>query len=206
MTISGTTYTHLLLFFLLAAPTMAEFKSPMIQSGNHSSPTSYPIEYTFFLESWRYPLEYTILFVNWYPKYHSETDPSSRLKQLSHIYFDLSIVYLFLLGCWIYSSLKINTQFRRIHFLMAGLIVIKAITLICAGVEKHYERITESDYVSDQLNNVRHIIISVRLLLVIQLIETGWAHVKPILQVFDKIVLMILIPLQILSNVALVQI
>ncbi|KAL4582136.1 hypothetical protein LXL04_006677 [Taraxacum kok-saghyz] len=71
-------------------------------------------------------------------------------------------------------------------------------------MERHYEWITGSDYGSDQLYkyNVRQIIVSIRLLFVIHLIENGWAHVKPILQVFDKIVLMILIPMHVLSNVA----
>ncbi|CAH1421226.1 unnamed protein product [Lactuca virosa] len=54
--------------------------------------------------------------------------------QLSSVYFEFSIVYLSFLVHWILVCFKVKPTFRRIHLLMAGLILVKALNLIYAAV------------------------------------------------------------------------
>ncbi|CAI0426732.1 unnamed protein product [Linum tenue] len=153
-----------------------DLSPPPLSSFNQSYPIPHPNEYSLF-------------FANCAPEtkvsMHVRTDVynvdgdgskdflSAGQTQLPSLYTVCSIAYLVFMGFWIYLCLTNKRSVHRIHLLMAGLLLMKALNLICAAEDKHYV-----------------------------LIGTGWSFLKPFLQEKEKKVLMIVIPLQVLANVA----
>ncbi|KAI3500315.1 hypothetical protein L1887_36134 [Cichorium endivia] len=84
---------------------------------------------------------------------------------------------------------------------MAGLIVMKGISLIYASEERYYEKVTGSRVLPDLLIYVQQCISSLRLFIVILLIVYGWPLVKPCLQLIDDTVFSITIPVRILAEI-----
>uniref|UniRef100_A0A5B7AQE0 GOST seven transmembrane domain-containing protein n=2 Tax=Davidia involucrata TaxID=16924 RepID=A0A5B7AQE0_DAVIN len=124
------------------------------------------------------------------------------LTQLPTIFFLFSIIYFAFIGIWIYICYKNKRSVHRIHLLMAGLLLIKALNLICAAEDKHYVKVSGTPHGWDVLFYIFQFIRVVLLFTVIILIGTGWSFLKPFLQEKEKKVLMIVIPLQVLANVA----
>ncbi|KAI5435226.1 Protein CANDIDATE G-PROTEIN COUPLED REPTOR 7 [Lathyrus oleraceus] len=89
-----------------------------------------------------------------------------------------------------------------IHLLMAVLLLMKALNLICAAEDKHYVKVTGLPHGWDVLFYIFQFIRVVVLFTVIVLIGTGWSFLKPFLQDREKKVSMIVIPLQVLANLA----
>jgi hypothetical protein len=85
---------------------------------------------------------------------------------------------------------------------MAALLLMKALNLICAAEDKHYVKITGTPHGWDVLFYIFQFIRVVLLFTVIVLIGTGWSFLKPFLQEREKKVLMVVIPLQVLANLA----
>ncbi|KAL6998289.1 Protein CANDIDATE G-PROTEIN COUPLED REPTOR 7 [Sarracenia purpurea var. burkii] len=127
---------------------------------------------------------------------------SAGLTHLPSIFFVFSLAYLGFLGVWIYICYTNKRSVHRIHLLMAGLLLMKALNLICAAEDKHYVKVTGTPHGWDVLFYIFQFIRVVLLFTVIVLIGTGWSFLKPFLQEKEKKVLMIVIPLQVLANVA----
>lgn len=127
---------------------------------------------------------------------------SAGLTQLPSLYFIFSLIYLTFLGFWTMTCVQNKRSVHRIHLLMAGLLVMKALNLICAAEDKHYVKVTGTPHGWDVLFYIFQFIRVVLLFTVIILIGTGWSFLKPFLQEKEKKVLMIVIPLQVLANIA----
>lgn len=127
---------------------------------------------------------------------------SAGLTQLPSLFFFFSVMYVAFLGLWIYVCCTNKRSVHRIHLLMAGLLLMKALNLICAAEDKHFVKVTGTPHGWDVLFYIFQFIRVVLLFTVIVLIGTGWSFLKPFLQEKEKKVLMIVIPLQVLANVA----
>lgn len=163
------------------------------------------------------PNEYSLFFANCQPEtavtmgvrteiynldgYDKDYLPAGQ-TQLPFLYFLFSIAYFVFLGVWVYVSAKNKLSVHRIHWLMAGLILMKALNLICAAEDKHYVKVTGTPHGWDVLFYIFQFIRVTLLFTVIVLIGTGWSFLKPFLQEREKKVLMIVIPLQVIANVA----
>ncbi|XP_052173983.1 protein CANDIDATE G-PROTEIN COUPLED RECEPTOR 7-like [Diospyros lotus] len=179
-----------------------------------------PPPHTSFNQSYpiRVPNEYSLFFANCAPDsqvtmdvhtelYNLDADSSKDFlsagqTQLPTIFFLFSIGYFAFLGFWIYICLTNRRSVHRIHLLMAVLLLMKALNLICAAEDKHYVKVTGTPHGWDILFYMFQFIRVVLLFTVIVLIGTGWSFLKPFLQEKEKKVLMIVIPLQVLANVA----
>uniref|UniRef100_A0A5B7APK5 Uncharacterized protein n=1 Tax=Davidia involucrata TaxID=16924 RepID=A0A5B7APK5_DAVIN len=164
------------------------------------------------------PNEYSLFFANCAPESQVTMDVRTEvfnfdaggvkdylpagLTQLPTIFFLFSIIYFAFIGIWIYICYKNKRSVHRIHLLMAGLLLIKALNLICAAEDKHYVKVSGTPHGWDVLFYIFQFIRVVLLFTVIILIGTGWSFLKPFLQEKEKKVLMIVIPLQVLANVA----
>ncbi|KAE8099478.1 hypothetical protein FH972_017458 [Carpinus fangiana] len=164
------------------------------------------------------PNEYSLFFANCAPEssvsmtvrtevYNVDSDGSkdylsAGLTQLPSLFFLFSITYFGFLGFWIYLCYTNKRVVHRIHLLMAALLLMKALNLICAAEDKHYVKVTGTPHGWDVLFYIFQFIRVVLLFTVIVLIGTGWSFLKPFLQEKEKKVLMIVIPLQVLANVA----
>ncbi|KAJ0028892.1 hypothetical protein Pint_35511 [Pistacia integerrima] len=164
------------------------------------------------------PNEYSLFFANCAPEtqvtmnvrteiYNLDRDGSrdylsAGLTQLPSLFFFFSFLYVAFVGIWIYVCVTNKRSVHRIHLLMAGLLLMKALNLICAGEDKHFVKVSGTPHGWDVLFYIFQFLRVVLLFTVIVLIGTGWSFLKPFLQEREKKVLMIVIPLQVLANVA----
>ncbi|GAB2272438.1 Protein CANDIDATE G-PROTEIN COUPLED REPTOR 7 [Dionaea muscipula] len=164
------------------------------------------------------PNEYSIFFTNCYGDtsvtmsvrtelFNLDRDGSrdylpAGQTQLPALYFAFSLSYFVFLAYWIRTSISNRKSVHQIHFLMAGLLLMKALNLLCAAEDKHYVKVTGTPHGWDVLFYLFQFIRVVLLFTVIVLVGTGWSFLKPFLQEREKKVLMIVIPLQVLANVA----
>lgn len=164
------------------------------------------------------PNEYSLFFANCAPESRVSMEVRTELfnldldgskdflsagqTQLPSLFFLFSLVYLAFVGFWIYNCHSNRRSVHRIHLLMAGLLLMKALNLICAAEDKHYIKVTGTPHGWDILFYIFQFLRVILLFTVIVLIGTGWSFLKPFLQEREKKVLMIVIPLQVLANLA----
>lgn len=121
---------------------------------------------------------------------------------LPRVYFLLSLVYFSLAGIWIYVLYKKRLTVFRIHYFMLAVVIMKALNLLCEAEDKSYIKKTGSAHGWDVLFYIFSFLKGITLFTLIVLIGTGWSFLKPFLQDKEKKVLMIVIPLQVIANIA----
>ncbi|XP_042476967.1 protein CANDIDATE G-PROTEIN COUPLED RECEPTOR 7-like [Macadamia integrifolia] len=174
------------------------------QSFNHSYPVTAPNEYSLYFANCAPESQVTMSVRT--EIYNTDNGVKDYLPagqtQLPMLYFLFSLAYFVFLGLWIHVSYTNKHSVHRIHLLMAGLLLSKALNLICAAEDKHYVKVTGTPHGWDVLFYIFQFLRVVLLFTVIVLIGTGWSFLKPFLQEKEKKVLMIVIPLQVLANLA----
>lgn len=164
------------------------------------------------------PDEYSLVFGNCQTEFEVSMDVHTEMYNLDagevkdflpagqtplpKLYFVLFIVYCWFTAAWCYICFKQRLALDRIHLIMAALLVFKSLKLVCAAEDKMFVRRTGTPHGWDVPFYVFGFFKGVMLFTVIILIGTGWSIVKPYLQEREKKVLMIVIPLQVLENVA----
>lgn len=123
---------------------------------------------------------------------------------LPALYQMLSILF-FLAGCfWVFILKKNGTeQVFRIHWVMASLVFLKSLSLFFHGV--NYTKIATNGIHEESwaiLYYVTHLLKGGLLFFTIVLIGSGWAFVKHVLSSNEKKVFMVVLPAQVISNVA----
>ncbi|KAE8695037.1 beta-carotene isomerase D27 [Hibiscus syriacus] len=121
---------------------------------------------------------------------------------LPRVYFLFALVYFILAGIWGYVLYIKRLTVFRIHFFMLAVVILKAVNLLCEAEDKSYIKRTGSAHGWDVLFYIFSFLKGVMLFTLIVLIGTGWSFLKPYLQDKEKKVLMIVIPLQVVANVA----
>ncbi|XAR71587.1 hypothetical protein NMG60_11017929 [Bertholletia excelsa] len=121
---------------------------------------------------------------------------------LPWIYFLFFLIYASLAGIWIYILYSKRLSVFAIHFFMLAVIVLKALNLLCESEDKSYIKRTGTAHGWDVLFYIFSFLKGITLFTLIVLIGTGWSFLKPYLQDKEKKVLMIVIPLQVVANVA----
>ncbi|KAF8397570.1 hypothetical protein HHK36_016490 [Tetracentron sinense] len=184
--------------------TFRDLSPPPQTSFNNSYPVSVPNEYSLFFANCAPESQVTMAVLT--ETYNLENGVKDFLPagqtQLPALFFLFSLSYFAFLGFWIYICHTNKLSLHRIHLLMAGLILMKALNLICAAEDKHYVKVTGTPHGWDVLFYIFQSLRVVLLFTVIVLIGTGWSFLKPFLQEKEKKVLMIVIPLQVTANVA----
>ncbi|OVA18238.1 Transmembrane receptor [Macleaya cordata] len=184
--------------------TFKELSPPQNNFFNHSYPVTVPNEYSLFFSNCVPECQVTMNVRT--EIYNLDSGVKDFLPagqtQLPMLYFLFSLAYFVFLVVWIYICITNKLSLHRIHLLMAGLILMKALNLICAAEDKHYVKITGTPHGWDVLFYIFQFLRVTLLFTVIVLIGTGWSFLKPFLQEREKKVLMIVIPLQVLANLA----
>ncbi|KAG8376475.1 hypothetical protein BUALT_Bualt09G0067400 [Buddleja alternifolia] len=192
-------YIHLLFTFRDLSP-------PPHSSFNHSYPVTSPNEYSLFFANCApestVSMDVRTELYNLDGRGRVKDFLSAGLTQLPSLYFCFSVLYFAFFALWIYVGLKNKTSVHKIHLLMGVLVIVKALNLLFAAEDKHYVKVTGTPHGWDVLFYLFQFIRVVLLFTVIILIGTGWSFLKPFLQEKEKKVLMIVIPLQVLANVA----
>lgn len=122
---------------------------------------------------------------------------------LPALYFMMSILFM-LSGCfWVFIIAKSKHPVFKIHYLMAVLVYLKSLSLLFHAINYHFIQ-TKGEHVATWaiLYYITHLLKGSVLFITIVLIGTGWTFIKHLLSEKDKKIFMIVIPLQVLANVA----
>lgn len=167
------------------------------------------------------PSDYSLFFANCVPEtrvsmkvraeiYHNLDPNGSNSKdyllagstQLPGLYLVFSLCYLSFLCFWFCFCWNNKQIAKRIHLLMTVLLLVKSLTLICAAVYKHYVKVTGTAHGWNIVFYIFQFISVVLLFTVIVLIGNGWSFLKLKRHGKEKKLLMIVVPLQVLANIA----
>ncbi|CAI9261431.1 unnamed protein product [Lactuca saligna] len=127
---------------------------------------------------------------------------SAGITVLPRVYFLFSLIYITMAAAWVYFLYKKRLTVFGIHFFMLAVVVLKALNLVCEAEDKSYIKRTGSAHGWDVLFYIFSFLKGITLFTLIVLIGTGWSFLKPYLQDKEKKVLMIVIPLQVVANIA----
>ncbi|XP_043248119.1 protein GPR107 isoform X2 [Colletes gigas] len=122
---------------------------------------------------------------------------------LPALYFMMALLF-FLSGCfWVFILKKSKHPVFKSHYLMAVLVYLKSLSLLFHGINYHFIQ-TKGEHVAAWaiLYYITHLLKGAVLFITIVLVGTGWTFIKHILVGKDKKLFMIVIPLQVLANVA----
>ncbi|XP_067327887.1 protein GPR107 isoform X1 [Anolis sagrei] len=136
-----------------------------------------------------------------------EQNPDSYLSAgeipLPKLYISMAFFFFIAGTVWIHTLRKRRTDVFKIHWLMAALPFTKSLSLVFHAIDYHY--ISTQGYPIEGwavVYYITHLLKGALLFITIALIGTGWAFIKHILSDKDKKIFMIVIPLQVLANVA----
>lgn len=127
---------------------------------------------------------------------------SAGKSVLPRVYFMLSLIYCVMVVVWIYLLCKKKLIVHGIHLFMLAVVILKMFNLICEAEDKSYIKRTGSAHGWDVLFYIFSFLKGISLFTLLVLIGTGWSVLKPFLQDKEKKVLMIVIPLQVVANIA----
>lgn len=122
---------------------------------------------------------------------------------LPALYFMMAIIFCLSGSFWVFILCKSKHPVFKIHYLMALLVYLKSLSLLFHGINYHFIEI-KGEHVAAWaiLYYITHLLKGSVLFIVIVLVGTGWTFIKHILSEKDKKIFMIVIPLQVLANVA----
>jgi len=130
---------------------------------------------------------------------------SAGLSKLPSIYALYTVCYAVCLIVWIFHFLRApGAKNNRIHHLMTSFIVLKMMSLLFDAIRFHYIGTVGSAAVWTVLYFIFAFVKGIMLFVLIALIGTGWSFVKPFLSDKDKKIFMVVIPLQVLDNIAMI--
>lgn len=120
------------------------------------------------------------------------------------VYFTMFALFASLAGLWGYLVWSAKQNAHKIHWIMLVLVILKTLTVLMQG--GMYHAIGVSGH-PEGWNVAYYIFTSMRGLLfftVVILISTGWSYMKPFLADKEKNILMVVVPLQVFANVAII--
>ncbi|XP_054460239.1 protein GPR108-like [Anoplopoma fimbria] len=137
----------------------------------------------------------------------TEKNPDGYLSAaeipLSRLYIGMAGVFFTAAMVWVYTLMKHRYSVFKIHWLMAALAFTKSTSLVFHSINYHFIN-TEGHPIEGWavMYYITHLLKGALLFITLALIGTGWAFVKYILSDKEKKIFMIVIPLQVLANVA----
>ncbi|KAI3881097.1 hypothetical protein MKX03_010110 [Papaver bracteatum] len=163
--------------------------------------------------------QFTLVFANCLPQLQVSMDVRSEMYNLDgknsnrdylsagktvlpRVYFLFFLAYFSLSVVWVYFLYKKRSTVYHIHYFMLAVLVLKSLNLLCEAEDKSYIKRTGSAHGWDVLFYIFSFLKGITLFTLIVLIGTGWSFLKPYLQDKEKKVLMIVIPLQVVANIA----
>ncbi|XP_021185798.3 protein GPR107 [Helicoverpa armigera] len=119
------------------------------------------------------------------------------------LYSMMSLIFLMSAALWTFILRASRQPVYRIHIIMCVLVYLKALSLAFHGINYHFIQ-TKGEHVTAWaiLYYITHLLKGAVLFVTIVLVGTGWNFIKHILSDRDKKLFMIVIPLQVLANVA----
>ncbi|XP_026316354.1 protein GPR107 isoform X2 [Hyposmocoma kahamanoa] len=122
---------------------------------------------------------------------------------LPALYSMMSLIFFLSAGFWTFLLRTSRHTVYRIHIIMCVLVYLKALSLAFHAINYHFIQ-TRGEHVTAWaiLYYITHLLKGAVLFVTIVLVGTGWNFIKHILADRDKKIFMIVIPLQVVANVA----
>ncbi|KAK4872430.1 hypothetical protein RN001_014459 [Aquatica leii] len=122
---------------------------------------------------------------------------------LPALYCTMAVLFLLSGAFWVFLLRQSKHPVFKIHYLMAALVFLKALSLAFHGMNYHFiERLGVHLATWAVLYYIAHLLKGALLFVTLVLIGTGWTFIKHVLAPRDKRLFMAVIPLQVLANVA----
>ena len=120
-----------------------------------------------------------------------------------NMYYSLFVFTLLFSIIWLIILCRSKENVFKVHYLMLVLMFIKAISLLFHGINYHFIDVHgEKEETFAILFYIIYLTKGILMFVTIVLIGTGWTFIKHILSENEKKIFVIIIPLQILTNVA----
>eukprot|EP01112_Ceratiomyxa_fruticulosa_P005545 TRINITY_DN1621_c0_g1_i1.p1 TRINITY_DN1621_c0_g1~~TRINITY_DN1621_c0_g1_i1.p1 ORF type:complete len:446 (+),score=83.65 TRINITY_DN1621_c0_g1_i1:219-1556(+) len=129
---------------------------------------------------------------------------SAGQSQLPIIYGTFTAVYGVLLIIWIFGFIRGKASVNRLHWLMTALILVKMLSLLFQSIETHFIKATGHPNGWEIAYYIFAVLKTTMFFVLIALIGTGFSFIKPFLTDKDKRIFMVVIPLQVLDNIAMI--
>merc|ERR1719414_1157611 len=130
---------------------------------------------------------------------------SAGEQPLPKLFFAFSLIFFLASIVWLACLRKYQSDVFKIHYLMLSLLYFKSVALVFHGMNYYFiqqEGTHEEAWAI--MYYITHLLKGALLFITIILIGTGWAFIKHILSKRDKKIFMIVIPLQVINNIALI--
>eukprot|EP00285_Hemiselmis_virescens_P007143 CAMPEP_0173396688 /NCGR_PEP_ID=MMETSP1356-20130122/36214_1 /TAXON_ID=77927 ORGANISM="Hemiselmis virescens, Strain PCC157" /NCGR_SAMPLE_ID=MMETSP1356 /ASSEMBLY_ACC=CAM_ASM_000847 /LENGTH=283 /DNA_ID=CAMNT_0014355773 /DNA_START=78 /DNA_END=929 /DNA_ORIENTATION=+ len=123
---------------------------------------------------------------------------------LAHCYAVVACLFFAALAAWV-REIRFNAEgVMKIHYLMGLLVLVKAVSVGVQAVKTHFTTLTGEAAVWARATYVMAFMKGTLMFGVILLIGSGWSFIKPFLNKRDKRILMVVLPLQVVVNTAMV--
>jgi len=130
---------------------------------------------------------------------------SAGYSALPTLYGVFTVTYFVLLIVWIFHFMRSpGAKVNRVHQLMTVLVALKMLSLLFETIQFHFIKTTGSGAGWSIVYYIFAGLKGIGLFVLIALIGTGWSFIKPFLSEKDKKIFLVVIPLQILDNIALI--
>lgn len=125
-------------------------------------------------------------------------------RPLPTIFFVVSCIFGAMTVVWVMHLRRHSDKIHKIHHLMTALVAFKCLSVLFEGVRYHFIRTlghpTGWSVVYYSLNFIRGMLFFT----VILLVGMGWSMLKPFLNDREKKIMLVVLPLQLLVNIAII--
>lgn len=130
---------------------------------------------------------------------------SAGERPLPTLFFSFAFVFFLASIAWLAFLRKYQSDVFKIHYLMLSLLYFKSVALVFHGMNFYFiQQNGTHEEAWAIMYYITHLLKGALLFITIILIGTGWAFIKHILSKRDKKIFMIVIPLQVINNIALI--
>jgi len=130
---------------------------------------------------------------------------SAGEKPLPTLFFSFAFIFFLASIAWLACLRKYQSDVFKIHYLMLSLLYFKSVALVFHGMNYYFiQQNGTHEEAWAIMYYITHLLKGALLFITIILIGTGWAFIKHILSKRDKKIFMIVIPLQVINNIALI--
>lgn len=125
-------------------------------------------------------------------------------QELPTLYLLMFLAFAIMGVVWVYLCVKERKTAHSIHHLMFVLILLRALTLFTQAGMYHYDRVSGNPEGWNVAYYIFTFFRGIMFFTLIVLIGTGWSYLKPFIGDKEKKILVVVIPLQIFANIAIV--
>jgi len=123
---------------------------------------------------------------------------------LPKVYFIFSLIFAFMMFLWVKHLRKHSADLHHVHHMMSVLLLLKILSLFFRAVDLHYMKVTGSAFGWNVVYYLFATLKGISFFTVLLMIGSGWTLLKPTLNDWEMKILLIVLPLQLFANIALI--